>query len=194
MLQVAASPPTLDALLKTTICEKKKLPYARSENVTFYDPGCVEGVHVCRDFCGKKCDKTCKNMKHLGGCSRGKLPENFFFCPSRLPAASIEYLSYGLVVDNSRRISNNLQYIKLKHGFWIPWRTTAVTMTIKILPVFTQHLTLHRSLSFQRKKKPQKNTSINMKLLSLALSQLWMEIINTACHNSHLVTTSKSLI
>ena len=101
--QVDSSPHSIDALLKSTICDKKKLPYAKNDNVTYYDPGCVEGVFVCRDFCGKKCRKTCTTMAHSGGCLRGKLPENFLFCPSRSSGINLEYLTYSLVIDKNTK-------------------------------------------------------------------------------------------
>ena len=106
----------MDALLKSTICEKKKLPYGRSETVTYYNPGCVDGVYVCRDICGKKCKKLYKENSDCGGCARGHLPDDLLFCPSRVTDVRLEYLSYGLVVDKfikeGKKAYKKMQQIK----------------------------------------------------------------------------------
>ena len=67
-------PKSVDALLKSCVCPKKLFPYGHNGETTFYDPGCVEDMYVCRDYCVKKCNCICEQMAHEGECGRGKLP------------------------------------------------------------------------------------------------------------------------
>ena len=129
--QVDSSPHSIDALLKSSICDKKKLPFAKNDDFTYYDPGCVEGVFVCQDFCGKKCRKTCTTMAHSGGCLRGKLPENFLFCPSRSTGINLEYLTYSLVIDKNtkegKKPFKRMYQVKEEMTFECFWKSSKET-------------------------------------------------------------------
>ena len=101
MIQVSASPLTVEAMLKSRLCEKKSFPYGDNENVKYYDPHCIEDMYICQDFCGKRCQNKCK-IPHKTNCPRGKLPDLFLNCPSRLEnSANLEYISYGLREDTT---------------------------------------------------------------------------------------------
>ena len=108
IFQVPTTPPTVEILLKSRICEKKQLPYEGNEDVTFYDPGCVEGVYVCGDICGKKCKKSCKSPPDGCHCARGHLPDDFLHCPSRSNDVTLEYITYGLVLDKHTKEGKKL--------------------------------------------------------------------------------------
>ena len=105
--QVASIPKSVNSLLKMTICPKKKFPYGADDDITYYDPGCVENMYVCPDFCGRRCKGVCQQRAHEGVCLRGKLPENFLFCPMRDEKdtnVKLPYSSYGLVVDKAVKV------------------------------------------------------------------------------------------
>ena len=90
----------MDSLLKSRICEKKTLPYSEDESHTYYDPRCIKGMYSCSDMCGGRCQKSCQDDSHQADCGRGRLPDDFLFCPSRGEhSTSLEYISYGLVED-----------------------------------------------------------------------------------------------
>ena len=92
----------MESLLKSLLCLKKDFPYGDNDGLTFYDPGCIESMYECQDLCGKKCINKCK-MAHNPDCSRGKLAQNFLFCPMRLEKDKIktlESIHYGLVIDS----------------------------------------------------------------------------------------------
>ena len=63
-------------MLKSTICKKTAVSHMTR---TIFDPSCLR---YCADFCGVRCKNRC-NKEH-GECSRGRLPEEFLFCPSPL--------------------------------------------------------------------------------------------------------------
>ena len=111
------APKSIDVLVKSKICPKKKLPYGKAENDTFYDPNCIEGVLECRDICGTKCKNECKNRTHPQYCSRGKLPQNFLYCPTQTDSTDVlEYLTYSLVIDKNikegKKVYKNMDQIK----------------------------------------------------------------------------------
>ena len=90
-------------MLKSSVCDKSNFPYGDNENVTFYDPSCIEGMYLCKDLCGNKCQTNCK-IPHNSKCTRGKLPSNFLNCPIRNNMdsnTSLEYLAYELVIDKN---------------------------------------------------------------------------------------------
>ena len=92
----------MESLLKSLLCLKKDFPYGDNEGLTFYDPGCIESMYECQDLCGKKCINKCK-MVHNPDCSRGKMAQNFLFCPMRLEKDKIktlESIHYGLVIES----------------------------------------------------------------------------------------------
>ena len=95
------APASVESLLKSSLCEKKTFPYGDNENLEYYDPACIENMYECRDLCGEKCKKKCK-ANHVSTCMRGKLPDNFFFCPMRDPSDetnTLQYLKYELKVN-----------------------------------------------------------------------------------------------
>ena len=97
-------PKSIHSLLKTTLCPKRKFPYGNNEDLTFYDPGCVENMYTCKDYCGKKCQKICKENNHDGVCQRGQLSDQFLFCPTREKSSQtteMPYVSYKLVSDTT---------------------------------------------------------------------------------------------
>ena len=94
------APKFVDGLLKSTVCQKKEWPYGDTTTVGYYDPTCIEGMYSCRDICGDKCKQECKISSHPPDCGRGKLTENFLFCPSRdSQDVLLEYVSYGRAED-----------------------------------------------------------------------------------------------
>ena len=100
MFQVTDAVKVVDSVLKSRICPKKVLPYASEEFGNYYDPACIKGMYECQNICGEKCKQECKDLEHPQGCGRGKLPENFLYCPSRTESpGTLEYVSYGLVED-----------------------------------------------------------------------------------------------
>ena len=66
--------PNIDAMLKSLICEKTKLPHM---NRTVYDPSCLS---YCSELCGVRCQDRCN--KNHSSCKQGILPEKFLYCPS----------------------------------------------------------------------------------------------------------------
>ena len=117
-LQVVDAPKFVDALLKSKICPKKKLPYGDEENDTYYDPNCIEGVYSCRDICGIRCRKECQKINHLQTCDRGKLPNNFMYCASQSNSEQeLEYLTYSLVIDKNikegKKIYKKMDQVKI---------------------------------------------------------------------------------
>ena len=57
-------------------------------------------MYLCSDMCGGRCQKSCQDDSHQAECGRGRLPDDFLFCPSRGEhSTSLEYISYGLVED-----------------------------------------------------------------------------------------------
>ena len=71
-----------------------------NKHETFYNPNCIEDMLGCKDICGNKCVKECKVEKpHPVNCMRGKLPDNFMFCPKAANAGMLNYVTYDLVED-----------------------------------------------------------------------------------------------
>ena len=73
-MQVGKQTTSIDEMLKTLVCGKTKVPHM---NKTVYNPSCLR---YCSELCGVRCKNLC-NQNHTN-CKRGKLPENFLFCPS----------------------------------------------------------------------------------------------------------------
>lgn len=66
----------------------------------FYKPSCVEGILTCKDICGEKCTKECEAPHN--GCSRGKLNDNFMFCPmakAEEKEVELAYVTYKLIAE-----------------------------------------------------------------------------------------------
>ena len=97
ILQVSGLPSSVESLLKSTLCGKRPFPYGDNEDLTFYNPGCIEDIFECKDLCGKKCQQKCK-MPHDSSCLRGTLPHNAFYCPMQDNTKSLDYLKYELKV------------------------------------------------------------------------------------------------
>ena len=101
ILQVSGLPSSVESLLKSTLCGKRPFPYGDNEDLTFYNPGCIEDIFECKDLCGKKCQQKCK-MPHDSSCLRGTLPHNAFYCPMQDNTKSLDYLKYELKVAEKR--------------------------------------------------------------------------------------------
>ena len=95
-----SAPKSVKALVKSTVCEKNEFPYGVNKHNTFYNPNCLEGMLGCKDICGNKCLKQCKQEKpHPESCKRGKLSNNFMFCPKAVNGGVLNYVKYDLVED-----------------------------------------------------------------------------------------------
>ena len=98
-MQVVDAPKTAAALLKSRICGKDAFPYGDSQYVSFYNPRCIDQIYTCKDLCGNKCIGDC-TYPH-DGCARGKLTNNFLFCPmepiDQQQHTEIPYVTYELV-------------------------------------------------------------------------------------------------
>ena len=95
-----SAPKSVKALVKSTVCEKEDFPYGVNKYDTFYNPNCIEGMLSCKDICGNKCVKECKTEKlHPVSCKRGKLSNNFMFCPKASNTDILNYVTYDLVED-----------------------------------------------------------------------------------------------
>ena len=86
--------PNIDAMLKSLICEKTKLPHM---NRTVYDPSCLS---YCSELCGVRCQDRCN--KNHNSCKQGILPEKFLYCPSADPAT--KDLLLGFVTYESKDV------------------------------------------------------------------------------------------
>ena len=133
------APKTVKALVKTTVCEKEKFPYGVNKHETFYNPNCIEGMLSCKDICGNKCLKECQRQKpHPDNCMRGKLPDNFMYCPKASNIGVLNYVTYGLVEDQNikegKKVYKKTEKIESEMG--IP---DFVAKFIEDFPAFCKH-------------------------------------------------------
>ena len=98
-----SAPKTARSLVKSKICPKERFPYVESKNEKFYKPSCVEGVLGCKELCGKRCTKECKQEHN--DCSRGKLDETFMFCPMANSQGDMElpYVSFAVATQEGAK-------------------------------------------------------------------------------------------
>ena len=100
------------AQVKKSVCPKMELPYGESAKFRrdFYNPACHNDLLAsCKDICGKRCRKQCKN-EHDGDCERGLLTEDSFFCPMRDDAenaANLPFVYYEIVEEANVKEGKN---------------------------------------------------------------------------------------
>ena len=85
IFQVRDLPLNIDAMLKSLICDKIKVPHMAK---TVYDPSCLR---YCSELCGVWCRDLC-NKEHIG-CNRGILNPSLIECPSSSPN-NLDFISY----------------------------------------------------------------------------------------------------
>ena len=76
---MVTAPSQITDVVKETICEKTTVPGLEKQS---YLPSCLQ---QCSEMCGVRCRRKCWEQ-HQGGpnqqCRRGKLGDQFLFCPS----------------------------------------------------------------------------------------------------------------
>ena len=93
-LQVKNQTASIDAMLKSSVCEKIAVPHMKR---TVFDPSCLR---YCTELCGVRCKNLC-NKSH-SGCARGCLPSEFLFCPT---AASVtEQFNLGFITYENKDV------------------------------------------------------------------------------------------